>query len=458
MKTNLTNKKIALLGMGIEGMASARFLHKMGAKLWVLDSRQKDKFDQKVVAELEEMKAEFVVGDAYLENLTNYDMIVRSPGFYRLHPALVEAEKQGVEISSQTKLFFDYCPCPIIGVTGTKGKGTTSTLIYEMLKADGRDVYLGGNIGVPSLSFFDDLKKTSWVVLELSSFQLQDLHKSPHIAVMLMITSEHLNVHKDLEEYIDSKRNLVRFQTKDDFTILNRDYPATHESDIYSEGQILQVSREREVEEGCFVRDDAVWYRFDGTEKKVVDTDKIRLLGKHNQENVCAAVMAATVAGVSRENIYDVVTSFTGLEHRLELVKEVNGVKYYNDSFSTNPETAIAAIQSFSAPEILLFGGASKSSDFKELGRVIREAKNIRAIISLGDEWEKIKAEVLVKNQEAKILLIEGAETMHQVVQAASKIAQPGDVVLLSPACTSFNWYKSYKERGADFKQEVHKL
>lgn len=458
MTTTFTNKKIALLGIGVEGIASARFLHRQGAKLWALDSREKDAFDQKVLAELEAMNVQFVFGKEYMDNLFQYDMIIRSPGVKVLSAELQAAKNVGVEISSQTKLFFDMCPCPIIGVTGTKGKGTTSSLIYEMLKADGRDAFIGGNIGKPPLDFLDKLTPQSWVVLELSSFQLQDMHKSPHIAVLLMITSEHLNYHKTLEEYIDAKRNLLRFQTKDDFAILNRDYPATHESDIYSEGHILHVSREREAEEGCFVSEDAVWCRYEGSVKKVIDTDKIRLLGKHNLENVCAAVMAATIAGVSRENIYDVLTSFAGLEHRLEFVREVAGVKYYSDSFSTTPETAVAAIQSFSAPEILLLGGASKNSDFTELGRVIREAKNIRAIISLGDEWERIKAEILVKNQEAKVLLIEGAETMHQVVQAASKIAQPGDVVLLSPACSSFNWYKSYKERGNDFKEEVRKL
>lgn len=432
----IRGKKIAVVGGGVEGKSSAEWLRKHGADVTILD--QKD-------------------NKGYLKDLNQYDIIVRSPGVKReiLEKALPKNSK--TKITSQTQIFFDVCRAKIIGVTGTKGKGTTSSLIYEMLKIDLQDVYLGGNIGKPPFEFLDILHDHSIVVLELSSFQLLDLFKSPHIAVMLMTTIEHLDYHKDVYEYVDAKRNILRFQTEKDFAIINRDYIASNESDIYANGKVFQVSREREVvNEGCFIKDGAVLVRRNGNDNKIIDTKDILLPGKHNWENVCAAIMAATLMGVSKANIVQVLKTFKGLEHRLELVATVKGVRYYDDSFSTTPETAIAAIEAFGEPEILILGGSSKGSDFSELGRVIQKSKNIRAIIGVGVEWENIKEEILNRVQDdKKVFMIEGAKDMSQIVLAASKIAQPGDVVLLSPACASFDMFKNYKERGEQFEEEV---
>jgi UDP-N-acetylmuramoylalanine--D-glutamate ligase len=452
------NKKVAILGLGVEGLSCIQYLSKNGADLTVLDRREKEDMDSDMHENAKDLGVKFTLGKDYLQKLTDFDVIFRSPGFNRNNSELLEAEKQGVMVTSLTKLFFELCPCPIIGVTGTKGKGTTSSLIYEMLKESGRDVYLGGNIGTPPLDFLEQLNKDSIVVLELSSFQLQDMTKSPHVAIMLMTTSEHLDHHKDISEYIDAKRNILRFQTQDDFAIVNRDYPASNESDIYSDGRVFYVSRERAGQDGVFVRDDILWMQIDGNEKKIIDTKDILLPGKHNIENVSAASLAAHLAGVGREQIVKVLRSFKGLEHRLELVREVNGVKYYDDSFSTTPETAIAAIEAFVAPEILILGGSSKNSDFSELGKVIGNSKNIKAIIGIGDEWHRIKAELPVSNFKSQILFIEDAKDMKTVVLAASKIAQSGDVVLLSPACASFGMFKNYKDRGEQFKREVELL
>lgn len=453
MKHDFKNRKIAVLGFGVEGVASAKYLHEKGAFVWVLDKRKKEELDQRFVSAIEGLGVPFILGDNYLSDLSQFDMIVRSPGVKRSAPELVQAEKDGVVITSQIKLFFDLCPAKIIGVTGTKGKGTTSSLIYEMLKLAGRDVYLGGNIGFPPFAFLNQLTGQSIVVLELSSFQLQDLRKSPHIAVMLMVTSEHLDYHATVEEYVEAKRNILRFQTQNDFAILNRDYPATNESDIHTEGKIFFVSRERETDNGCFALGGKVVIRKNGSDQEIIKIEDIFLPGKHNLENVCAAVMAAHLSGVGREEITHVLKNFKGLEHRLELVKEVDGVKYYDDSFSTTPETAIAAIEAFDNPEILILGGSSKKSDFSELGRVIRNAKNIKAIIGIGEEWDEIKLHIT--HTSSQILLIEGATNMDQIVQAASKVAKPGDVVILSPACASFDMFKNYKERGEQFKKAV---
>ncbi len=459
MITDWKNKKIAVLGLGLEGISSAKFLKKQGAILTLLDKKNEEEIEKEILDEAKKLTSHVVFGENYLKTLTDFDVIVRSPGIKRTLPELEAAEKKGVVITSHTKIFFDVCPSPIIGVTGTKGKGTTSTLIYEMLKKEDKDAYLGGNIGIPPLDFLDKLTPKSIVVLELSSFQLQDVDKSPHIGVMLMITSEHLDYHKDTREYVEAKRNLIRFQTSSDFAILNRDYPATNESDIVTSAKVYFVSRERGIDEGCFVKNKKeIWLRIDGKETKIIDTNYILLPGGHNLENVCAAVMAATLAGVSKEHSIEVLKTFQGLEHRLELVREVNGVRYYNDSFSTVPETAIAAIEAFENPEILILGGSSKNSDFTELGYVIRNAKNIKAIIGIGKEWPRIRNELRTENQELRTLLIEGAKDIHTIVQAASKIARPGDVVLLSPACASFDMFKNYKDRGEQFKEEVNTL
>lgn len=431
-KINLKNKKIAVIGAGIEGLSSEKLLKNKGAIVTVLDQKQ---------------------GDDYLNGLDKYDLVVRSPG---VKITTLTSHVSLDKITSQTKLFFDLCPCKIIGVTGTKGKGTTASLIYEMLKKQNFDAYLGGNIGEPPLNFLGRLNTHSIVVLELSSFQLIDLTKSPHIAIMLMTTSEHLDWHKSVEEYVDAKRNIVRFQTEKDFLIVNRDYPASNESDILTKGKAYYVSTERNGYEGCFIKSGFVDLNKDGIEEKIIDTSQILLPGKHNLENVCSAVMAATLSGVSKENIVSVLKTFKGLVHRIELVVTINGVKYYDDSFSTTPETAIAAIRAFKNPEILILGGSSKNSNFEELGQVISSAENIKAIIGVGVEWPKIKEQL--SNISSGVLLIEGADNMEKIVKAASKLAVPGDVVLLSPACASFDMFKNYKDRGEQFKKEVVQL
>jgi len=421
------------MGEGVEGKSSAKFLEKHGAKVEFRDQKH---------------------GKDYLKNLDKFDLVVRSPGI-----KVTDLEKHiGREkIISQTKLFFDLSPTTnIIGVTGTKGKGTTSSLIYEMLKVEGKDVYLGGNIGVPPLDFMENLDKNSWVVLELSSFQLQDLDKSPHIGVFLMITKDHLDYHKDIAEYINAKRNLLNFQSEKDFAVINRDFPASNESDVNGDGKVYFISREREVDEGCFALGGQIILKDKDREIPLIDTEELLLRGEHNQENVCAASFAAHLAGVSEEAIKKVLTSFIGLEHRLELVGKINGIEYYNDSFSATPEAAIAAILSFQNPEILILGGSNKNSDFEELGKVISERKNIKAIIGIGEEWEKIKKHI--GEMSSAVMLIEGANDMKTIVTAASKIALDGDVVLLSPACASFDMFQNYKDRGEQFKKEVLKL
>ena len=461
MITEWKDKKVAVIGAGVEGLSSALWLDKQGADVTVLDRNE----EIEEIKKLRDIGINYNLGQDYLGNLSAYEVIVRSPGIKRNLPEILYAEKQGKIITSQTQIFFDLSPSPIIGVTGTKGKGTTSALICEMLKTEWLDVHLGGNIGTPPLDFLDKLTYESWVVLELSSFQLEDLKSSPHIAVILMITPEHLgidsvgtaNYHESMEEYVSAKRNIVRNQTDKDYVIINRDYPASLESDVYAQGKMYQVSREREAAgDGCFTRQGRVIIRKDGKEEDVIEVSEILLPGKHNYENVCAASMAADLAGVSLGSIASAIRQFKGLPHRLDLVKEVKGVRYYDDSFSTTPETAIAAIEAFEDPEILILGGSHKDSDFTELGKVISERQNIKAIIGIGVEWERVKMHLQMAN--SKWQIVENCKSMEEVVQKAAEIAEPGDVVLLSPACASFGMFRDYKERGELFKAEIKRL
>jgi len=456
-------EKIAVIGFGVEGLSSTKFLVKNGAKVSVLDQKKEKEIDKDLLKEARDLGVNFIFGKDYLKNLNQYDMVVRSPG---IKLDLLEKYVSKNKITSQTKLFFDLCPCPIVGITGTKGKGTTSSLIYEMLKKQGSNAYLGGNIGKPPLDFLDKLNAQpaspqggSKVVLELSSFQLYDLTKSPHIAIMLMTTSEHLDYHKNTHEYINSKRNILRFQNSSDIAIVNKDYPASSESDIHTQGRVYKVSRENMALDGCYVENGKIKTRITFGKNKtrvleIIKTGDILLPGKHNLENICAAVMAALLCGISKENIVAVLKTFKGLEHRLELIREINGIRFYDDSFSTIPETTIAAIKAFKEPEILILGGSSKNSDFKELGEVILSSNNIKAIIGIGLEWKRIKSQIT--NHKSQI--IEGCKNMREVVQKAVSISKPGDVVLLSPACASFDMFKNYKERGDLFKKEVNKL
>jgi UDP-N-acetylmuramoylalanine--D-glutamate ligase len=448
------NKKIAVLGFGVEGMSVVDFLLHEALKITVFDDKRRESFEATIIDGYERKGVSFEFENRISH--TEYDVIFRSPGIKPSTPELVEAKNKGIEVTSAIKMFFELCPCEIIGVTGTKGKGTTSTLIYEMLKKEGFDAYLGGNIGIPPLSFLSELKGDSKVVLELSSFQLIDLEQSPHIGVILMTTSEHLDYHSDVYEYIEAKRNIFKFQDYKDFAVVNRDYPASNESDIYSNGKVYRVSREQDVDQGCFVKNDGIVLKMDGNENEILATKDLALRGKHNWENVCAATVAALCAGCSMKSIIPVLKSFKGLEHRIEHVATTRGVAYYDDSFSTTPETAIAAIEAFDEPKILILGGSSKNSNFSELGQIISESESIKAIIGIGVEWGRIKQEI--KGLNPSIAIIEDCQTMKEIIQQCVEIGEIGDVVLLSPACASFDMFKSYKDRGDQFKEEVKKL
>lgn len=454
MNISFKNKKVAVLGLGLEGKDLVKFLSRQKALITIFDQKKKQELDLKGI---EEAKAKLICGKEYLSaGLDGFDVVFRSPGFYRYLVQLIEAEKKGVQISSATQLFFELCRAKIIGVTGTKGKGTTATLVHKILTAAGKSAFLAGNIGKPFLELLPKLKEEDLVVLELSSFQLIDLDKSPQIAVVLNITLDHLDWHKDRDEYVKSKTQIVKFQNKEDFAVLNADYSTPRSFAQYSKGEIFYFSKRKEVS-GCYVEKGRIFLEIGSNKSEVGKVADLLLRGEHNWENVTAAICASYLAGADVPAIKKTVFSFKGLEHRLELVGKVEGVAFYNDSFATNPQPTIAAINSFNEPITLILGGSDKGLNYDGMAKVLAKKKNLRTAILIGEIANKIKKSLYREDFKGKIIDL-GKTTMRKVVKTALRSTPKGGVVLLSPASASFDMFKDYKDRGNQFKEVVKLL
>ncbi len=445
-------KTVGILGFGVEGQATYQYLMKKGIKPFVFDSLERDDFCKKHPRV--KVNEKFILGKDYLKQITKVEIIFKTPGIPVLWPEIQSAIRAGVHVTSQIEYFFDNCPGTIIGVTGTKGKGTTSSLIAKILKEDRKDVFLGGNIGVPAISFLDQIKKDSLVVLELSSYQLQSLEQSPQIAVVLNVTQDHLDYHQTVNEYQDAKKSIVRYQNRNEVAIINADYEPMADFIKIAKGETLLYSTKKATN-GCYVdsQDNIILMTAAGP-IAIARVDELLLRGRHNLENVMPAILASLALGVEIKVIQKSLKSFKGLEHRLELVGSVNKVTFYNDSFSTTPETAIAAIKSFTEPIILIAGGSSKKSNYHELGKVISKAK-VKDLILIGETAEEIAKTIDQGFRGRKIF---GLTKMAQIVDQAYELSAPGDVVLLSPACASFGLFENYKDRGEQYKKCIEKL
>lgn len=450
---DLKNKRIAILGFGMEGKDLANILPMSVDSITVLDKKSETEID---FSDTDKQRIRIICGEDYLKSgLTEFDIIFRSPGVYKHLPEIIEAEKSGVLISSATKLFFDLCPAKIIGVTGTKGKGTTSTLIYQILKESKFDVYLAGNIGSPMLSLIPKLTSTSWVVLELSSFQLIDLTTSPYLSVVLNITTDHLDWHRDRDEYIKSKANIVKHQLKSDYAVINADYKDSKNFQKLTKAQKYYISSKKKVS-GVYIEKKQIWLNIESNKENLGNVDDLLLKGAHNWENVNAAICSSYLAGASTQSIRKIIYSFKGLEHRLELVKIIKGVTFYNDSFSTNPQTTIAAVKSFREPMTLILGGFEKKLNYDEMAKVISKS-NVVNIILIGDIAQKIKKSLLKSDYRGEISEL-GYSSMETIVQKSYQITPKDGVVIFSPASSSFDMFKDYKERGGKFKESVINL
>jgi len=443
------NKKIVLAGFGVEGRATYDFLTSSGIVVDIADRMEEQEFFVRN-PEMQGEKANFHFGPDYLNNLKDYDVVFRSPGISPMTPEIQSLVKAGKEVTSQIQLFFELARGKVIGVTGTKGKGTTSTLIYEILKSSGKDAYLGGNIGTPAISFAKDLSDKSITVLELSSFQLMDLSVSPDIGVVLNITSDHLDYHQDVTEYRRAKEAIVKYQTDNDWAVINDDYETSRRFASLTKGKVARFSVKHPLTEGAFVdQEERLRIVFPGINEEIARTDEVKLRGRHNLENIEAACCAAYLAGASLESLRKTVKDFKGLEHRLELVAQKGALAFYNDSFSTNPETTIAALAAFDKvePVALIAGGSSKGARFEEMAKTIVDRAS--GAVLMGDTAGEIEAAIRKFDQNLPIAVV---QNMKEAVDKAVEILDSRGVVLLSPGCASFGLFENYKDRGKQFK------
>jgi UDP-N-acetylmuramoylalanine--D-glutamate ligase len=448
----LRGSRIALLGLGVENRALARFLGACGLRFSACDAAEPGDWGT-LRREWGNAVEEWHLGAGYLDLVDRFDLAFRTPGISPLRPELQRARERGVRISSQTRLFTQLSPAPILGVTGTKGKGTTVSLIAEILR-DGpfRKVHVGGNIGTPPIGFLDALGAADLVVLELSSFQLIDWERSPHVALVLGVVPDHLDYHASIEEYVEAKRNICRFQESGDLLIFDRDCPTASGFASGSRARRSAFSALAEVDSGTWAAADRLWIRRSGrSAEEICPLADIPLRGRHNWRNAAAAAAAAAAVGAAVAQIAAGLRRGRGLEHRLEQIGSWEGVTYYDDSLATTPAAAQAAILAFDEPLVLIAGGSSKGADFSALGELIAR-RDVRAVVLLGREASRIEAAIRRAGGFAGEI-VTGCTSMRTAVAAARARARPGDVVLLSPACASFDMFASYKDRGKQFRR-----
>ena len=445
---SLRGKKILVMGLGVSNRPLVRMLLAYGCDVTGCDKTPREQFDDEL-RELAAFGCKMKVGEGYLNDLSA-DLVFRTPGMHPNIPALQALREQGAEITSEMEVFFELCPCTILAVTGSDGKTTTTTLISEMLKASGKTVWLGGNIGTPLLPLIDQIQKDDYAVVELSSFQLMDMQRSPHVAVVTNLAPNHLDVHKDMEEYIGAKVNLFRYQGKEDILIVNADNEIT--SKFAGNGDTRFFSYSGKVKTGTYLDGDTI-YR-NGT--PVLNKKEIVIPGEHNVENYMTAILAVDGL-VEDETIRQVARTFGGVEHRIEFVREKDGVRFYNDSIASSPTRTIAGLKSFPQKVILLAGGYDKKIPYDVLGPHIVE--HVKAVYLCGATADKIRAAVenapgyTPGNPE----LID-CEDLKDATLKAARDAKADDVVLMSPASASFDQFKNFEVRGKYFKALVKEL
>ncbi|HVC36006.1 MAG TPA: UDP-N-acetylmuramoyl-L-alanine--D-glutamate ligase [Candidatus Dormibacteraeota bacterium] len=428
--------KIAILGFGLEGKSAYEYWQSSENEITICDQDELIDLPDKTSSQL---------GTSYLTGLDKFDLIVRSPAIHPSH--IVEANDQNIlqKVTTVTNEFLRICPSRnTIAITGTKGKGTTATLVAKMLEADGKRVHLGGNIGWPALDLLkNNIQPEDYIVLELSSFQLIDLQYSPHIGVCLMVVPEHLDWHADNNEYITAKTRLFSHQLSSDIAIYFADNETSRRIATSGEAKAIPYF----AQPGAFVEKNDL--KIDG--QLICHLNELKLLGEHNRQNACAALTVVWQVTQDKETARSVLSTFSGLEHRLEFVRQLDGVKYYDDSFGTTPETAMVAIQAFNQPKVVILGGSDKKASYDQLAKVV-QSSNVRSVVLIGLMAPKIQAAL---SSIGFSDFVSGGPTMPEVVRTARVQAQVGDVILLSTACASFDMFKNYKDRGDQFKKAV---
>ncbi len=448
---SIKGKNITILGIGVSHLPLIKLLAKKGACVTACDKRESIEEQQELLS----LGVTLKLGENYLDDLTG-ELIFKTPGMRYDHPALVQAVAKGSKLTSEMEVFFELCPCTKIAVTGSDGKTTTTTLISEMLKEAGYTVHLGGNIGKPLLPEIESMKDTDIAVVELSSFQLHTMRVSPEIAVVTNLSPNHLDMHKSMEEYVDAKRNICRYQGKNDLLVLNLDNDITLSFASQAKGRVRFFSMRTTPSEGLVYNRRHITSTLNEKPYKILSRDDIRLPGDHNVENFMAAI-AAVRDLVSDEHILNVARNFGGVKHRIEFVREVSGVRFYNDSIGSSPTRTMATLRSFDKRVHLLAGGYDKKLPFDEFGKLLPQY--VKKLYLCGHTAEKIadavKNSLGYNEQSLKIYMVEDYKA---AVEQAYQNAKKGDIVVLSPACASFDAFKNFEVRGEYFINCVKEL
>lgn len=447
-KKYIKGKNAAVVGIGVSNTPLISMLTKLGAKVTACDKKESlGDLEKKLIS----MGVNLYLGDNYLEGVLGTDIIFRTPSLRIDNEYLQRAEKCGTYITSEMGEFLKYCPAKVFGITGSDGKTTTTTLISEMLKIEGKKVFIGGNIGNPLLNRIDEINENDCAVVELSSFQLMGCKYSPDISIVTNISPNHLDIHKDMEEYINSKKNIYLNQDEKGIVILNKDNKITYSMRKEVKGEVRLFSLKDKkalahLEKNMLIIDNS----------EVCSIDDVKLLGMHNIANLLAA-FAAVYGHVSLESMKKVATTFKGVEHRIEFVKELNGVKFYNDSIASSPTRTVAGLKSFKQKVILIAGGYDKKIPFDELAK--EGIDRIKTLVLMGNTKDKIRDafECEMKRKKKNIPIIE-AESLEDAVNKAYKNAEQNDIVTLSPACASFDLFKNFEDRGNKYKEIVNSL
>ncbi|MBQ8827059.1 MAG: UDP-N-acetylmuramoyl-L-alanine--D-glutamate ligase [Oscillospiraceae bacterium] len=453
---DIKDKKVSFIGTGVTNNGIIEMFLKKGIDVTVCDRKTRDEMGG-LADSFETMGAKLSLGENYLEPIYSSDIVFRAPGVYYLNEALTKAREAGVAVTSEMEVFFDICPCKIIAITGTEGKTTTTTIISEVLAKSGRTVHKGGNIGRALLPLVEEMKSDDIAVVELSSFQLISMRRSPDTALITNVYPDHLNVHSSMEEYIGAKKNLILHQNAFGKAVLNADNADTNALSSDVRGRLLKFSRLGKVDRGAYL-DEEGWlcYTENGNKERIVHKDSIKLPGYHNIENYLAAI-AVLHGNVPNETIAETAKTFGGVEHRIEFVRELDGVRYYNDSIATSPVSVIAGLKAFSQKLIVIAGGSDKKLDYNDLAEPINSS--VKVLVLTGDTADMIEAAVKgYKDYDENSCRIIRADSMEDAVRAAREAAVSGDVITLSPASASFDRYKNFEERGRHFKSIVNAL
>lgn len=451
----IDEKRIALCGIGVSNTPLIEKFLAQGARVFACDRRSREQIGE-MADRLEAMGAELRLGEDYLKNL-EVDIIFRTPGMSFYMPELVKARENGIAVTSEMEVFFDLCPATIFAVTGSDGKTTTTTLIAEMLKAEGKTVYVGGNIGHPLLPDIEKITKEDFVVVELSSFQLISMRKGPDVAVVTNVAPNHLDIHKDMDEYVSAKRNILLHQNAFSRTVLNLDNDMARSFSDDVRGQCVYFSMEHTVRNGAFLQPDGtICMSYRGLRAPIMHRSDIRIMGEHNVANYLAAI-SAVWGYAGADSVRKVAHEFKGVEHRIEFVRELDGVKYYNDSIASSPTRTIAGLKAFDKNVILLAGGYDKHIPFQPMAPYI--TAKVKLLILTGPTAGEIERVVRADaGFDPGRLQVLHAENMEQAVALAHKNAAAGDTVTLSPACASFDAYPNFMLRGKHFKELVNRL